>query len=183
MTSRTPKRTTASSPKRTPKRTHTRTSKRTSKRSRGLSPADREAANSVVTADQRAAQALQAVDEDPRTQLAALDALEALVASCTSAGATVLAREAARLLDERRETLRAFHIEKTERLTSKRALAGDVMRDETVRALEAAIVVVTRIDGESGAVRTLRARLDDVKRGLPGKPRPFFARYLEHQKR
>lgn len=140
-------------------------------------------ASDLVAADRRAADALQAVDEDPRTQLDALDALEALVASCTAAGATVLAREAARLLDERRDTLRAFHLEKTERLTSKRALAGAVMQDETVQALEAALVVVGRIDGESGAVRTLRARLDDVKRGLPGKPRPFFARYLEHQKR
>jgi hypothetical protein len=153
------------------------------KRSRGRSPAAGASANDIVAADAHAAKALQGVTEDPRTQLDALDAVEALVAACTRAGATVLAREAARLLDERRDTLRAFHLEKTERLTNKRALAGAVMQDETVAALEAALVVLGQIDGDSGAVRTLRARLDDVKRGLPGKPRPFFARYLEHQKR
>lgn len=137
----------------------------------------------IVEADARVAQALLAIDEDPRTQLDALDAIEALVDVCKAEGATVLAREAARLLDERKDTFRSFHLEKTARLTTKRALAGPVLQDETLRALEAALLVVGRIEGESGVVRTLRARLDDVKRGLPGKPRPFFARYLEHQKR
>ena len=140
---------------------------------------------SLVDADQNAASALAAVDEDPQTQIAALRALEALVHACRTSGATILAHEAARLLDERKDTMRAFHLERVEHALARTALAG--ARDEAVRVLENALVVIGDIDGDvdggGGAVRTLRTRLDDVKRGLPGKPRPFFARYLEHQKR
>lgn len=135
----------------------------------------------LVDADRNAASALAVVDEDPATQIAALRALEALAHACTTSGASILAREAARLLDERKDTMRAFHLERVEHAMARVALAG--ARDEALRVLDAAIVVIGDIDGDGGALRTLRARRDDVKAGLPGKPRPFFARYLEHQKR
>ena len=139
----------------------------------------------VAALDRAAQRALQRVDERPKTQLAMLDALEDLRAGCTAIGKTsVLAREVNRLLDERRRALRAFHLSRVARAVDNNALAGAGSRDDTERAIEEALVVIGRFDGDdSGDLRTLRARLDDVRRGRPGRPRPFFARYLEHQRR
>jgi len=138
----------------------------------------------IVRADKQATRALAEVDASPGSQLATLRALDALNAACTAAvNGGVLATEISRLLRERKDAYRAFQLDRVARAVEKHELAGTSATDEALRAIEDAIFLLEAIDDDSGEIRTLRERLSEVKQGRPGKPRPFFARYLEHQKR
>ena len=138
----------------------------------------------LLAADAAAVRALAGITEASDSQLGALHALTELVTLCERAGAAVLTREVLRLLQERKQAFRAFHLGRVQQRLDHRALAGAGADDDTRAALLAALAVMTAIDGaDSGTVRTLTIQLDDVTRGNPGKPRPFFARYLEAQKR
>jgi hypothetical protein len=136
----------------------------------------------LATLDRDAVRALEAMDASSSSQLRALDALEALVAACDAAVPHgVLATEARRFLEERKRALRGFHEDRVARLLEQASLSGRV--DDAVGALEDALLVAGRIDAEDGLVRTWRAAVDDAKRGVVhAKPRPFFARFLEHQR-
>jgi NADPH-dependent ferric siderophore reductase len=138
----------------------------------------------LLALDRAAARALAALDEGVSSQREALAALRALSEACAKAAPEgVIARELRRFLEERGQAMRAFHLDRVERALARVGLAGTVAVEEAVSALEDALTLFSFLEGDSGAVRTLRRRLEEVKQGRPQRPRPFFARYLEHQKR
>ena len=141
---------------------------------------------SHADADRRAARALAAIDETASSQLAALSALEELAATCERAvDDGVLAREVRRLIDERRASFRRYHKERVARAVDRTALSDDPLaREQAIEVVAAAVAVLeVALGDDDGDVRGLRVRLDDLRRGGAGRPVPFFARFLAHQRR
>ena len=134
-----------------------------------------------MSLDRDAARALAAVDERPQSQLAALAALQALIDDADDDG--VIKAELRRLLDERRASFRRFHLDRAARAADLVTLRGDAARADALRIVRDAVAVVAHIDGDSGELRTLRMRLEDLERGGAGNALPFFARYLVPQRR
>jgi hypothetical protein len=146
---------------------------------------------SIGALDRAAADALAAVDESVASQLRALAALSALAAAAQAAQkkrTSVVAAEVLRLLDERRDAFRRFHLDRVERAVDLVRLRGESERPAALAVVDDAIAFVSAAGGDasgeaSGELRGLRVRKSSLAAGGAGKAVPFFARFLEHQKR
>ena len=119
----------------------------------------------MKAADRSAAQALSAVDETAASQLRALQALQAVVDAAADDG--LIASLIQRFREERRQAFVAFH---------ERALEAAVGE----RAYDEAIAFTIGLVGDGPEAAALRKRKQEAS---SGPARPFFARFLEHQKR
>lgn len=126
---------------------------------------------SIARHDAAASAALSVVGPDAASQLAVLSALAALAAALPEAG--VLRGQVEVSHAERQAAFVAFH---------ERQIAAAANARGIVAAFDAAIAFTVGVAGDGGAAEALRARR---ARALAGEapPRPFFARFLEHQKR
>jgi hypothetical protein len=124
--------------------------------------------------DQAAASALSTVDETAATQLRVLATLQAVVDAAADDG---LIRDlVVRFREERRAAFVRFH----ERTLDNGA--GDLQGPSLERAYDEAIAFTIGLAGDGVEARALRERKQQAL-SSSAPPRPFFARFLEQQKR
>jgi hypothetical protein len=131
--------------------------------------------------DQRARKLLDEVTDDAASQLGVLRALDDLVDTLPADG--VLAELVKRERATRAGAFRARQLALVDEAIARRDRQGPRAHEGVVKALERALTVLEGTEGETGQVRTLRLQLDDARRGFDGRPRPFFARFLDSQRR
>jgi hypothetical protein len=127
----------------------------------------------IARLDAAASAALSVVGTDATSQLAVLRALEHLSAALPAGGLVRGLVDVSRR--ERQVAFVEFH---------ERQLAAAAATDPTgvAAAFDEAIAFTIGVDGEGDGADALRIRKARALAG-DGPPRPFFARFLEHQRR
>lgn len=128
---------------------------------------------SIARLDAAASAALSVVGKDATSQLAVLAALAALASALPDDG--VLRGLVTQSLAERQAAFVAFHERRLSALSSASAA-------EIAAAFDEAIAFTVGVVGDGDAAAVLRSRKARALAG-DGPPRPFFARFLEHQRR
>ena len=130
---------------------------------------------SIARLDAAVSAALSVVGPDATSQLAVLSSLSALAAALPADGVvrglvveSIAARQAA-FVD--------FHERQLAAVASSSAAAAAI-----AATFDEAIAFTVGVTGDGEAAATLRARRARALAG-DGPPRPFFARFLEHQRR
>jgi hypothetical protein len=130
---------------------------------------------SIARLDAAAAAALSAVGKDATSQLAVLRALEELSAALPAEGIMRGLVDVSR--HERQVAFVAFHERQLTAVTFTATPPAAI-----AAAFDEAIAFTVGVDGEGESTAALRARRVRVLAG-DDPPRPFFARFLEHQRR
>jgi hypothetical protein len=128
---------------------------------------------SIARLDAAASAALSVVEKDATSQLAVLSALAALAAALPDDG--VLRGLVLQSHAERQAAFVAFHERRLAALSSASTA-------EIAAAFDEAIAFTVGVVGDGDAAAVLRRRKARALAG-DGPPRPFFARFLEHQRR
>jgi hypothetical protein len=128
---------------------------------------------SIARLDAAVSAALSVVGPEASSQLAVLSALTALAAALPDDG--VLRGLVERSHAERQAAFVAFHERRLAALSSASVA-------EIAAAFDEAIAFTVGVVGEGDAAAALRMRKARALAG-DGPPRPFFARFLEHQRR
>lgn len=126
---------------------------------------------SIARLDAAVSAALSVVGKDATSQLAVLSALSALSAALPEDGVLRGLVDVTRA--ERQAAFVAFH---------ERQLAAAASTTAVAAAFDEAIAFTVGVVGDGGDAAALRARKTRALAG-DGPPRPFFARFLEHQRR
>jgi hypothetical protein len=130
---------------------------------------------SIDRLDAAVSAALSVVGKDATSQLAVLSALSALSAALPEDG--VLRGLVDGSHAERQAAFVAFHERQLAAATS-----GTSSPDAIAATFDEAIGFTIGVDGDGDAAAALRSRKARALAG-DGPPRPFFARFLEHQRR
>lgn len=129
---------------------------------------------SIARLDAAVSAALSVVGPEASSQLAVLSALTTLAAALPDDG--VLRGLVEQCRAERQTAFVAFHERQLAALTPTTSAAA------MTAVFDEALAFTIGVDGDGAAAAALRARRARALAG-DGPPRPFFARFLEHQRR